>query len=360
MKYKIIAFLMLSIATFGVQGMKKEDIKPLGNINSQGSSSLAYFLDDQKTYTKMLHSFAETGNLTMVQLCIYSGNDVNAQNINGQTPLHLATKNGYLEVAQFLIDNGANVNAKDIHDWTPLDMAAQFGYLEIAQLLINNGAIINTSDTTPLHYAAKYAHLKIVQLLIVHGADIDAENSLRDTPLDFAKNVDIKSFLTSLKLWQNFEDNKKITAIVDPQFFRSIKETYFSILLNTCDTKNLLAVFNALKDTIQNSFLAGLFAETELTNVTESQFKKKLLIQQILSPLKLEGFFKSGWDEELNDKEATSLQETIKTVQTKRLEYLYALVHARINNRLNWDFKKNLKQNINHFKDVSFVYESDK
>ncbi|MDP3268341.1 MAG: ankyrin repeat domain-containing protein [Legionella sp.] len=52
------------------------------------------------------------------QKCLY---EINSQNIQGVTPLHLAVINGCLEKIKWLIDRGANLNLKDKFGMTPID-----------------------------------------------------------------------------------------------------------------------------------------------------------------------------------------------------------------------------------------------
>jgi len=49
--------------------------------------------------------------------------DMDGKNENGMTPLFGAAFNGHKEVAELLIAAGADVNAKDVDGETPLDWA---------------------------------------------------------------------------------------------------------------------------------------------------------------------------------------------------------------------------------------------
>jgi len=70
----------------------------------------------------MLHFAAAGDNAGLVAaLSQQHGEDVNAQNHLGQTPLHVAYKHGKLENALLLIQNGANVSAKDTDGKIPSD-----------------------------------------------------------------------------------------------------------------------------------------------------------------------------------------------------------------------------------------------
>lgn len=61
--------------------------------------------------------------LEAVKLCVSAGNDVNAVNKAGETPLHGAAFRGVNPVVQFLIEKGAKLDARDKRGWTPLTIA---------------------------------------------------------------------------------------------------------------------------------------------------------------------------------------------------------------------------------------------
>jgi ankyrin repeat protein len=53
-----------------------------------------------------------------------AGADVNAEDLDEQTPLHRAALGNAPEVAKVLLAHGAQVNARDNDGWTPLHLAA--------------------------------------------------------------------------------------------------------------------------------------------------------------------------------------------------------------------------------------------
>tara|TARA_B100001013_G_C24348103_1_gene339258 strand:- start:103 stop:423 length:321 start_codon:yes stop_codon:yes gene_type:complete len=75
-------------------------------------------------------------NKAIAELLIAEGADVDADNLDGETPLHRAAFRGHEEIAELLIAKGADVNAKDELGWTPLHNAAYKCQKEVAELLI--------------------------------------------------------------------------------------------------------------------------------------------------------------------------------------------------------------------------------
>jgi ankyrin repeat protein len=61
--------------------------------------------------------------LEAVKLCVELGNDVNAKNLAGETPLHGAAFRGVNAVAELLVDRGALLDARDVRGWTPFTIA---------------------------------------------------------------------------------------------------------------------------------------------------------------------------------------------------------------------------------------------
>ena len=78
------------------------------------------------------------------------GADVNAQNDDGVTPLHLAALLNKPEIARLLLEHGANPNLANNEGETPLDWARNEGYLEIVVMLAaaNPPAVVATVGVT--------------------------------------------------------------------------------------------------------------------------------------------------------------------------------------------------------------------
>ena len=117
-------------------------------------------------------------NIEIVKTLLSSGADINKGN-----PLYYASRNGNFEVAKLLIDSGADMN-NELYS-TPLDIASDIGHHDIVKLLINSGADVNkkSKKNTPLYTASSRGRVKIVELLIISGAIVNEESHDNETPL---------------------------------------------------------------------------------------------------------------------------------------------------------------------------------
>ena len=82
--------------------------------------------------------------------------NVEAQEFQKFTPLHMACGNGHVEIAQMLLDQNVDLEAKISTGWTPLQLKADCGYTRVAQLLIHRGANLDAKDEyelTAVHIA---------------------------------------------------------------------------------------------------------------------------------------------------------------------------------------------------------------
>ena len=149
----------------------------------------------------------DTIDISIIRLLLSQGAHVNAQNIFGQTPLHvIATKThskDIVEVVQLLLEAGANPCLKDSDNMTALHLTLLVGLdckprteytATIVQLLVSQGHADpneirpDSNGYTPLHVVlTQLPHdkctEKLVQVLLDHKADPNSKDDNEYTPL---------------------------------------------------------------------------------------------------------------------------------------------------------------------------------
>lgn len=147
---------------------------------------------------------ASKGLDTEVERLILRGAEVDAETLEGATPLIFAISAIKPGAVNILLSYSANPNKLTNNAETPLlialrklaDLEArppnvltssfETGCLQIAESLIRYGADIDLQDqkgVTPLNYASAYGSLRFADLLIYYRADIDKKDFTGTTPL---------------------------------------------------------------------------------------------------------------------------------------------------------------------------------
>lgn len=144
---------------------------------------------DDKGRTPLMFLCSPDELRSAMQLII-AGADVHAQNMDGNTPLMIASKLGNLKLVTFLLlTKEAKANEVDLNGQSALLFACQYGYYDIAKRLIDSRAQVNQKDNlgqTALMIACAYGHEKIVRLLLEAKANVNETEMDGKTPLYFA------------------------------------------------------------------------------------------------------------------------------------------------------------------------------
>jgi len=144
---------------------------------------------DDDGSTPLLLAVSEAEALSGAELLLDHGADIEKQNNNGQTALHLVSQRGRLDFMQLLLDRGAIVDALDINGFTPLHLAIAKMDRFAAELLLKYRANVYLRDDkgqTALHRASHRGDLLFMGILLTHGADVNALDNDGSTPLDLA------------------------------------------------------------------------------------------------------------------------------------------------------------------------------
>jgi len=107
----------------------------------------------------------------VVDFLCKNGANVNAQNVNGVTPLFNAASEGFYEIIKVLTDYDADINIPNNDNATPLVIAAFAGHVETVKLLLDKGtdsSVVTVRGNTALKLAINGGHREVVDLLMQH------------------------------------------------------------------------------------------------------------------------------------------------------------------------------------------------
>jgi ankyrin repeat protein len=110
---------------------------------------------------------------------------------------------GNADALAALIAAGADVNAHDIYGFTPLHIACCRGSINTVKALVVAGADVNAQNVnrrTPLHYACNGGHAQVVQLLLEAGADSAIRNNNGNFPQDITEDKEIRDLIENFEL----------------------------------------------------------------------------------------------------------------------------------------------------------------
>ncbi|XP_051013199.1 ankyrin repeat domain-containing protein 6 [Acomys russatus] len=148
-----------------------------------------------------LHLAANKGHLSVVQILLKAGCDLDVQDDGDQTALHRATVVGNTEIITALIREGCALDRQDKDGNTALHEAAWHGFSQSAKLLVKAGANVlarNKAGNTALHLACQNSHSQSTRVLLLGGSRADLKNNAGDTCLHVAARYNHLSIIRVL------------------------------------------------------------------------------------------------------------------------------------------------------------------
>lgn len=145
------------------------------------------------------------GKTKVVHELISVGANVNLQNYEGKTALHLAVERQDLELIQYLCENGANVNIEDLEGIRPCHQATILGNQQLLSTLSKYGAYLAAVDDAGdsiLHLAVREGKSEMLEFILqffIQSIDVNSQNNDMETPLDLAVELDEKEIVRMLK-----------------------------------------------------------------------------------------------------------------------------------------------------------------
>lgn len=172
-----------------------------------------------------IHGFAQSGDINAFQrLLLNNPSLLNDRNpIMAQTPLHVSAGYNNIEIVKLLLDwrgpEKVELEAKNMYGETPLHMAAKNGCNEAARLLLSRGAFVEAkanNGMTPLHlsvwHSLRAEDCSTVNTLLEYNANCSAEDNDGMTPLNHLSQGPGNEKLRDL-LVRHLEEQRKRRAI---------------------------------------------------------------------------------------------------------------------------------------------------
>ncbi|XP_078600324.1 E3 ubiquitin-protein ligase HACE1-like isoform X2 [Branchiostoma floridae x Branchiostoma japonicum] len=96
--------------------------------------------------------------------------NVDVEDAQGQTALHVACQNGHKSTVLCLLDNGADINRPNVTGATPLSFACSHGQRDTAQILLSRGAkyLGDSNGCAPLELAVQGGYSETCEVLLQH------------------------------------------------------------------------------------------------------------------------------------------------------------------------------------------------
>ena len=150
-----------------------------------------------------LHLAAASGDLQIVRFLIDNG----AKQIPDEKenlPLHYACESGNMQLVTYLLDQGEDINARNILGLTPLLSAAAAHQFQVVKFLLVKGADLTHTDNknrNVLHFACSHCDADFVDTCTTFDVKIDQEDEDGYTPLFSAvigNNIDLVNELIRL------------------------------------------------------------------------------------------------------------------------------------------------------------------
>ena len=214
-----------------VKLLLSKDLTLLNKRNSKTNETVQQKIDStnnilfKKLFASISKCFdAVKNNSLNVRKCIDDIININTQDENKNSFLHIAVERDYDHIVKILLDKRCNLELQDRNGFTPLHIAARKNSIKSIEFLLQQKININCEDNwkcTPVFWAAQRGHLEIIKKIItkyetgptkknIHLNPVCRLNNRYETPLRTAIDNEHHDIIKYLRAYL---DNKILKTI---------------------------------------------------------------------------------------------------------------------------------------------------
>ncbi|KAI8148845.1 ankyrin repeat-containing domain protein [Fennellomyces sp. T-0311] len=139
-------------------------------------------------------------SLGCLQLLLKAGAQLDIQDPQGNSLLHVAAINNFADGIDALLEHGLQVDHVNHRQLSPLAVAIGMGHTQVMKRLIKGKADVNSKTRfgTVLHHAVTWNRIEAVHMLVTQGCDVNVLNTMDETPLLIAvqqRKIDMVRYL---------------------------------------------------------------------------------------------------------------------------------------------------------------------
>lgn len=161
---------------------------------------------DAEGNTPLLVAMRSNTGIDIIRTILEKRAEVNAQNKEGESALHIAVRNNQADSGALLLESGANIYLANARSETPLFLTfyaragSQRTAREIRMFMLNPAAMSarDSLGNTVLHHATMWRIDSVIPAIVERGANTEAINISGETPLFIAVKANAASTVRAL------------------------------------------------------------------------------------------------------------------------------------------------------------------